>query len=193
MKLGLSDISLLVALVGVLGAGCAEGPVAQDSTQAVAALSVASAEAPLPRDRVLDAYVHSMRDDLSRDKAALISSLMRLSAEEASVFWPIYRQYEKEMFQVGDLRVDALRRFATDYQAGTLDSAQASRLSAAFYAFEAARLDLLRCYDKVIAERLSPARAAQFTQIEYRIGTVIDLLIASELPLIQNGMAAAAR
>ena len=41
------------------------------------------------------------------------------------------------------------------------------------------------------AKLLSPVRAAQFAQIEHRVGTVIDLVIAAHLPLIQHEEVAA--
>ena len=39
-----------------------------------------------------------MRDDLSRGKVEIITDVMHLNANEAKVFWPIYQDYETELF-----------------------------------------------------------------------------------------------
>jgi hypothetical protein len=54
---------------------------------------------------------------------------------------------------------------------------------------ESQRLALLRKYHDKIAAALSPVRAVQFTQIEHRMGTVVDLIIASDLPLVRTDAA----
>jgi hypothetical protein len=67
---------------------------------------------------------------------------------------------------------------------GRLSDAEASRLASEYFDFENKRLELLKRYHGLISERLSPVRAAQFTQIEHRVGTIVDLLIAAEFPLL---------
>jgi hypothetical protein len=52
-------------------------------------------------------------------------------------------------------------------------------------------LDLMQSAHGRIAKEVSPLRAAQFLQIEHRTNTVIDLVIASELPLAGESRAAA--
>ena len=52
---------------------------------------------------------------------------------------------------------------------------------------ETDRLGLLKKYHELIANKLSLLYAIQFLQIEHRVNTVIDLMIASELPLFRYG------
>jgi hypothetical protein len=80
-----------------------------------------------------------MREDLSCGKVGIITDVMRLNAEEAGVFWPIYQEYEKELFELGDQRVDAIRRFVAAQSSGGLDAATATKLSEAYFDFEAKR------------------------------------------------------
>lgn len=47
-----------------------------------------------------------------------------------------------------------------------------------------ARLDLLEKYHRKIENALSPIQAGQFLQIENQIGLLIDLAIASEMPVV---------
>jgi hypothetical protein len=115
---------------------------------------------------------------------------MRLSPEESKTFWPNYHDYEEELFQLGDQRVELTRNFLTAQEGqggqGGLDNDRAAKLTDDWFAFENQRLQLLQKYQKMIAAQLSPVRAAQFAQIEHRVGTVMDLVIASELPLVRG-------
>ena len=139
---------------------------------------------------MIDAYVAVMRADLSDGKLQIIDSVMHLSNDEAKVFWPIYQDYESELFDLGDQRIVLMRRFAAAQKAGKLDARDATELADGYFKFEQARLDLQKKYHGIIAKDLSPVRAAQFTQIEHRVGTIIDLAIAAEMPLIQGAPAA---
>jgi hypothetical protein len=110
--------------------------------------------------------------------------VMRLNADEAKVFWPIYQDYESDLFELGDQRVAAIRQFAADIRDGRLTDTEATRLTDAYFDVQSKQLDLLKQYEALIAKQLSPVRAAQFTQIEHRVGTVVDLMIASDIPLL---------
>ena len=40
-------------------------------------------------------YVQLLRSDVNTLKVELVNSIMKLSAEEAKKFWPIYREYRE--------------------------------------------------------------------------------------------------
>ena len=88
-------------------------------------------------------------------------------------------------------RVELIRKFAAAQRAGRLSDQEASTLADGYFQFESQRLDMLKRYHGIISKELSPVRAAQFSQVEHRVGTVVDLMIASEMPLIDAGQASA--
>jgi hypothetical protein len=89
--------------------------------------------------------------------------------------------------------VELTRRYVQADAAMSLDDRTADEISKGWLAYQADALELTRKYYGVIAAELSPLRAGQFLQIEHRVGTVIDLLIAADLPLVRSPSAAAAR
>jgi hypothetical protein len=188
-----SSHSTTIVLAAVLGAsmlGCAsdtEKPSGAQQSPQTATVAAATMEpaARVPRDPAIDAYVASMRADLSCGKVHIINSVMNLSNDEAKAFWPIYQDYESELFDLGDQRVELIRRFARAQKDGKLEPRDATELADGYFKFERQRLELTKKYHDLIAARLSPVRAAQFTQIEHRVGTIVDLAIAVEMPLIQ--------
>ena len=143
-------------------------------------------ESAAPAGGQANAYLAQMRGELSRGKVKLINDVMRLNADESAKFWPIYEEYESELFELGDKRVELIKRFATEQRAGKLSNAEASTLADGYFDFESKRVELTKKYYDEIARELSPVRAAQFTQIEHRVGTVVDLMIAADMPLIRG-------
>jgi hypothetical protein len=142
-------------------------------------------------DRVY-AYVDSARHDLSDGKVTIINRVMQLSPEESAKFWPIYHDYEEELFALGDKRVEMTRAFVNAQSTQSFDNDRAAALAKDWFETESQQLELLKKYHDKIAAELSPVRAVQFTQIEHRVDTVIDLMIASELPLVRAEPARAA-
>ena len=136
------------------------------------------------RDAVRD-YIDEVRIELTDGKVGLISGVMKLSNEEAEVFWPLYSDYEYELCYIGDRRVELIERFIATHQAKVLDDLKAKEIAAEWFKQETDRLGLLKKYHELIANKLSLLHAIQFVQIEHRVNTVIDLMIASEMPLFK--------
>jgi hypothetical protein len=134
------------------------------------------------------AYVDAVRRDLGEGKVSLINGTIGLDDEEAKVFWPLYQEYETELFALGDRRLDLIDRFIAADQTEKLDDAEARKMAAEWFEQETARLALWQKYHGLIAAQLSPLRAIQFVQIEHRLSVVVDVMIASELPLFRHGL-----
>jgi hypothetical protein len=194
-------------LAGSVAVGCADS--GKQKPSAIAAPSGAMANsaslAPTgggtkipqtPAERRGDpvySYVDEARRDLSDGKVNAINQVMRLSRDESAKFWPIYHDYEDELFSLGDKRVEMTRSFLKAQTSQSMDNDHAAALAKDWFDAESEQLALLKKYYDKIATELSPVRAAQFAQIEHRFDTVIDLVIASELPFVRAEPAAAAR
>lgn len=131
-------------------------------------------------------YISALRGELSNGKANLINDVMKLSVREAAVFWPIYQDYETELFALGDRRLEMIGKFSKIYNEQKLDDAQAGQLAKEWFQLQDERLALYQTYSGRLSKELSAVQAVQFVQMENRINTVIDVMIASELPLIQR-------
>lgn len=136
-------------------------------------------------DRVSD-YLVEMRIELAKGKTDLVNRVMKLSDSEAEIFWEIFQAYEDEYFALGERRRMLEQDLSEQMRTGRLDGQDAVRLASAFLDLRDEMNDLLRRTHARISEELSPRRAAQFLQIEHRSATVVDLVLASELPLISG-------
>jgi hypothetical protein len=132
----------------------------------------------------LRAVLEMLRSDVNGYKIRTINQVMSLTAQEAEAFWPIYRQYEKELAAVGNRKVALIREFAALRASGSIDQKTWNSLAQKWLKNVQDRLDLWKKYQKQIGKAVSPMRAAQFLQVENQMALFIDLSIASEMPAI---------
>jgi hypothetical protein len=181
---------LLMSLIP-LATGCESSGTKKESSSSSSASPAASKmSSPIsPEGRqedTLHEYVDATRADIRDGKRKIINEVMRLSPEESSKFWPIYHNYENELSTLADQRAEITRKLVTAEAANSLDNEHAASLADEWFQFETRQLEVLQKYHRIIAKELSPIRAAQFTQIEHRVATLVDLVLASELPLIEK-------
>ena len=142
------------------------------------------AEDKIPdRDLNMRAYIELLRSDLKTQRVAVITSVMTLNEEEGAKFWPIYRQYEAEMAQLGDQRMTLMQDYANNYD--KLTDQKANRLGGAVFDLEMKRTELKRKYFKKLSETMSGRTAARFFQVENQILMLLDLQLASILPVVK--------
>jgi hypothetical protein len=155
---------------------------------ALLSLTLPGAAAPAVRgaevnDNIYN-YLQLLRSDVNSAKVELINSIMKLSAEDAKKFWPIYHEYENELGKQAISRTELISEFVQSHQDGTFDNAKAKNIAARWFKSQRARLDLLEKYHGKIEKELSAVQAGQFVQIENQIGLFIDITIASEMPKV---------
>src|SRR5215212_2127032 len=135
------------------------------------------------RDTNLRAYVELLRSDLRTQKTAIIAEVMALGEDEDAKFWPIYREYETQLAKLNDERIKGIKEYADNFDSVTDDLAD--RLIQAALSLEGRRNALkLDVYNK-LKTALSAKTAARFVQVENQILLLLDLQIASSLPIVQ--------
>ena len=129
-------------------------------------------------------YLQLLRSDMNSLKVELVNSIMKLSADDAKKFWPIYREYENELGMQSINRAEMVGEFVRSHRDGSFDNAKAKDIAKRWFKSQRTRLDLLERYHTRIEKALTSVQAGQFLQIENQIGLFIDLTIASEMPKV---------
>lgn len=145
------------------------------------------AQKPRPAQDDVQAYFEVLRSDFNSAKVQALNGVMNLSAAEADKFWPIYRDYEKDLASVGDRKLALIREFLAGRKSGTLTDEKSKELATQWLQNAQDRLDLWKRYSERIGQSVSPLRAAQFLQVENQLALFIDINIASEMPLVGSG------
>jgi hypothetical protein len=135
------------------------------------------------QEQNVDTYIGLLRQDVQKQKVAIVSQLMDLSPEQAAAFWPVYNEYAKELSALGDLRVQGIKEYAASYN--SLSDEKATELAKMRFEYEERLLALKKKYFEKFSKALTPKLAARFFQIENQLLDVIDLQVASSLPVIQ--------
>ena len=139
-----------------------------------------------PGKDLVKTYIDSMRLELSQGKVNLIGQAIKMDSEQAAIFWPLYQKYESELFAIGDQRLALIKRFLAAHKTQTLDDQDAQEMATEWFKQSGDRLDLLKKYYTLISDKMSPVQAIQFVQVENRVNMVIDIIIASEMPLFKQ-------
>jgi hypothetical protein len=153
----------------------------QTTTQTPESKSAASDKADAQKKNV-QAYIDLLRKDVRQEKAEIMGAVMVLSAEDATKFWPIYSEYDAELTKLNDQRVENIKEYARVYNEMTDEKADDLIQKSLTYQRQRSEL-LAKTYDR-IKQATGAITAARFAQVEHQLLLIIDLQIASSLPVI---------
>ena len=127
-------------------------------------------------------YEELLRQDLRTAKTAVVTETMMLSTEEGDLFWPIYREYDLELAKIWDRRLALIQNYAENFE--NMDDATADAIMQDALKLREDRMKLRAKYYKKMKKEVGAILAARFSQVDGVIQNIVDLQIASELPLV---------
>jgi len=182
---------LLIAammLLAVAPAVTAQNPPAasgqsQATTKKAPAKTQAAAAPQSAEQQNIQEYIELLRTDVRKSKSQVMGAVMALDADQATKFWPIYKEYSAELDKINDLRVANIQEYAREY--GRLTDDQADALIKKAMEYHKQRTDLLANYYERMRQSLGGVTAARFVQVENQLLLLIDLEINAQLPVAQ--------
>jgi hypothetical protein len=138
-------------------------------------------QAAVDRDAAL------LRQDLRSQKKQLIAANLSLTADEATKFWPVYEQYAAELTKIGDQKYALIKEYAQGF--ASLSDEQALSLAKRSLALDEQVTALRTKYLPLVNKVVPGKKAATFFQLDRRISLLMDLQLASEIPLVQEAPA----
>ncbi len=126
--------------------------------------------------------VELVRSDLRTEKQAIVMSALNLSEAQSALFTPIYDQYTTAMKKHWDKRIALVKDYAAAYQ--TMNDETAAALMKRMSSLEKESIAIRDAHAKKVSKVLPTTVAARWVQVERRLGHLIDLQIADEVPLI---------
>lgn len=124
-----------------------------------------------------------LRADIQTKKTDILQQNLTLSDEQAKTFWPLQRSYESDLSKLGDQRLDVIRDYAKNWD--NLTDEIAKDLGKRLLDYQKKRVDLRGRYFDRMSKEISPTIAAKFFQVETQLKNIIDIEIASSVPLIK--------
>jgi flagellar biosynthesis/type III secretory pathway protein FliH len=175
---------VLLRTLSILAMLAAPPSWAQTNTARTENKTVASPEGETQKKNT-QAYIDLLRSDVRQQKSEIMGAVMLLSAQDATKFWPIYSDYDAQLTKLNDQRVENIKEYARTYDQMTDE--KADELIQKSMAYQKQRAELLaQTYNK-IKQALGAVTAARFAQVEHQLLLIIDLQIASSLPIVGQG------
>jgi len=144
----------------------------------------AQAAAGKDSQTVSEKDIQLLRQDIRSQKKQLIAANLTLTDAEATKFWPVYDQYSAEMTKLADQRYALIKEYAQKF--GSLTDEQALSLLNRSLPLDEAVAQLRIKYVPIVNKVLPGTKAATFFQMDRRITALIDLQLASLIPLVQE-------
>jgi len=132
----------------------------------------------------LESEIELLRTDLKAGKVEVVKEALNVEGAKADAFWPVYRKYQLELDKIGDKRIAMIKDFAANYESMT--DVKAKALVKQALDLQTQRTSLLRTYYPQFEKILGSIEAAKLVQVEHLIMALIDVQLASEMPLIEK-------
>ena len=123
-----------------------------------------------------------LRRNLRSEKKKIIAMNVPLTETEATKFWPVYDEYAASMTKHYDDFYEIIKEYAATQK--TLTDAQAIDMVKRWSTIQVALAQTRQRYVSIVEKVLPGKKAAQFFQVDRRLYSLVDLQIASEIPLV---------
>lgn len=129
-----------------------------------------------------DSDIQLLRSDVQADKNQIIAHTMAFTDAESSAFWPVYRDFARDQQAIGDERVKLIKDYAQDYD--KIDDAKAKDMAQRLLNIEAKMVNVRQEYWPKFEKALGAKRAAKFYQVDSRLSLIVNMQLASAIPLV---------
>ena len=134
---------------------------------------------------VSDQDIQMLRQDIRSQKKQLIAQNMMLSDTEAQKFWPIYDRYTADLVKINDTKYDLIKQYAQNFN--QLTDAQVQPWIEKWLQVDSDVTSLRKKYLPEFQKVLPAKKVALYEQLDRRTQLMIDLQLASQVPLVPIG------
>jgi DNA-directed RNA polymerase subunit F len=118
------------------------------------------------------------------DKKLLVAENMDLTEAEAKAFWPVYEQYQDELFLLRVRTAKLIKDYADSYEKMTNDKAK--KLMDELMTIETLGLKLRQAYLPKFRKVLPEVKVVRYYQMENKIQAGLIYELAGKIPLMRT-------
>ena len=122
-------------------------------------------------------------EKIRADKKLLVAENMQLTEAEAKAFWPVYNQYQDELFLLRTRTAKLIKDYAEAYDKMTNDTAK--KLLDELVSIEALGPKLRQAYLPKFRKVLPETKVVRYYQIENKINAALMYELAANIPLMK--------
>ncbi len=120
-------------------------------------------------------------EKIRADKKLLVAENMQLTESEAKAFWPVYNQYQDELFLLRSRTVKLIKDYADAYE--KMNNERAKKLMDEYITIETLGPKLRQTYLPKFRKVLPEVKVARYYQIENKIRAALMYEIGANIPL----------
>jgi len=132
---------------------------------------------------ITDDDIQMMRKDIRSQRKQIIAANMKLTDLEAEKFWPVYEQYVTELVSINGKKYALVKQYVETR--GVLTDAEAETAVNQWVGVDQSVAELRKRYIPIFRKVLSPKNTALYYQIDRRVQLMIDLQLATSLPMVE--------
>ena len=122
-------------------------------------------------------------EKIHADKKLLVAENMQLTDAEAKAFWPVYQQYQDELFLLRTRTLKLIKTYADAY--ATMNNNTAKKLLDEYMTIEALGPKLRQAYLPKFRKALPEVKVVRYYQIENKIQAALVYELAAKIPLLK--------
>ena len=123
-------------------------------------------------------------EKIRADKKLLVAESMQLAEAEAKAFWPVYDQYQDELFLLRSRTAKLIKDYADAYDKMTNDTAK--KLLDELMSIEALGPKLRQAYLPKFRKVLPETKVVRYYQLENKIQAALIYELARNIPLAKT-------
>jgi Spy/CpxP family protein refolding chaperone len=127
--------------------------------------------------------VAQFKKDLMADRAQVMAKGLKLDAQQAAKFWPLFETFQKEQAAIVDAQTKSLKDYADRFQ--TLTDADATAYINSLLDRDQKMHDLRVKWLQKFTAAVGPKSAASAIQLDRRLGNITQVQLSSQIPLIR--------
>jgi hypothetical protein len=128
-----------------------------------------------------EADIQLLRQDLRAQKQKLIAENLPMTESEAIKFWAVYSKYTEDLREINDEKYRLIKEYGEQWPMMTND--QALIYIRRWLEVDDQTHQLRSKYVPAVSQVLPGKKAATFFQLDRRISMMIDMQLASQIPL----------
>ncbi|MFC2119641.1 hypothetical protein ACFLQ4_01080 [Bacteroidota bacterium] len=129
-------------------------------------------------------YIDILKKDIQTEAKMLVGENLEMTEEQAEVFWPLYDEYDAELLELSNERLNVISSYMLDYY--DLSNEKAETLVNKAMDIDQKRLDLKRKYIAKMNKVLPQKLVGKFFQIDNYLQTLLTIQRQSTIPFIKT-------
>ena len=155
-------------------------------TRLVTSFAIAAALAvPAMAQTTATTNMDILRQKVKADKKLVVAENLKLTDAEGTAFWPVYDAYQRDLQQINQRLVAAIKAYADAYNKGPVTNETAKKLLDEAVAIDDAEAKLKSASVPKILAVLPATKAARYVQIENKIRAALRYELAAGIPLVE--------